>query len=72
MDNIANNEAICFDTENNQLANYRVDVPYDLMSALPPGIALTIHCEHRSWRVHREALCLHSKYLDLACNGAFQ
>lgn len=42
------------------------------MLVLPPGTALTIYCDNRSWRVHREALCLRSKYFDLACNGPFQ
>ena len=71
MDNAANNQDI-FEPEDN-LPNYVVDEPpCDLMLALPPGTALTIHSGNRSWRVHREALCSRSKYFDLACNGPFQ
>ncbi|KAM0706019.1 hypothetical protein Q7P35_007379 [Cladosporium inversicolor] len=70
MDALENIEDF-FNAENN-LSDYNVDIPCDLMLALPPGTALTIHSANRSWRVHREALCLRSKYFDLACNGAFQ
>jgi hypothetical protein len=69
MDTTVNNEVVLFDAENNNLATQQPSVPYDLMCAMPPGTPLTIHCEHRSWRVHREALCHRSKYFDLACNG---
>lgn len=71
MDNAANNEVV-FKAETDP-GNYQVDEPpCDLMLALPPGTALTIHSDNRSWRVHREKLCLRSKYFDLACNGPYQ
>ncbi|GAB7328017.1 hypothetical protein MBLNU13_g00071t3 [Cladosporium sp. NU13] len=69
MDNTPNIEVV-FEAENS-LANDQVDAPCDLMLALPPGTALIIRSDDRSWRVHKEALCMRSKYFDLACNGPF-
>lgn len=71
MDSFAKNEKF-FNAENYLADHHNFDIPCDLMLALPPGMALTIHSANRSWRVHREALCLRSKYFDLACNGPFQ
>jgi len=69
METTTTNPAV-FNTEAN-LATHQPSVPYNLMCAMPPGTPFTIHCEERSWRVHKEALCLHSKYFALACNGPF-
>ena len=52
MDNTPNNEV--FFEPDNALANDQVNIPRVLMLALPPGTALTIHSDDRSWGARTE------------------